>query len=175
MNLKNFIRSIPDYPKKGILFRDITTLIEDENAFKETINQIIDRTKKYKFDKIAAIESRGFVFASAVSYLLKKPFVMFRKKNKLPADVHSIDFELEYGTATIEVHKDSLDEKDSVLIIDDLIATGGTAEAAAKLVEISKSKVAAFVFVINLFDLGGSNDLVKNNYKVENLIDFPGH
>ena len=99
---------------------------------------------------------------------------MLRKKNKLPADVHSIDFELEYGTATIEVHKDSLDENDSVLIIDDLIATGGTAEAAAKLVEMSKSKVSAFVFVINLFDLGGSDNLMKNNYKVENLIDFPG-
>ena len=175
MNLKDYIRSIPDYPKKGILFRDITTLIKDENAFAETINQIVERSKRYKFTKIAAIESRGFVFASAVSYILKKPFVMFRKKNKLPADVHSIDFELEYGTATIEVHKDSLDEKDSVLIIDDLIATGGTAEAAAKLVEISKSKVAAFVFVINLFDLGGSDNLKKNNYKVENLIDFPGH
>ena len=175
MNLKDFIRSIPDYPKKGILFRDITTLIKNEKAFSETINQIVERSKKVKFDKIAAIESRGFVFASAVSYILKKPFVMLRKKNKLPADVHSIDFELEYGTATIEVHKDSIDENDEVLIIDDLIATGGTAEAAAKLVEISKGKVAAFIFVINLFDLGGSNDLVKNNYKVENLIDFPGH
>ena len=93
----------------------------------------------------------------------------------MPAEVHSVDFELEYGTATIEVHKDSLDENDSVLIIDDLIATGGTAEAAAKLVEMSKGKVSAFVFVINLFDLGGSDNLVKNNYKVENLIDFPGH
>ena len=100
---------------------------------------------------------------------------MLRKKNKLPAEVHSIDFELEYGTATIEVHKDSMNENDNVLIIDDLIATGGTAEAAAKLVEISNAKVAAFIFVINLFDLGGSDNLVKNNYKVENLIEFPGH
>ena len=100
---------------------------------------------------------------------------MLRKKNKLPADVHSVDFELEYGTATIEVHKDSIDQKDNVLIIDDLIATGGTAEAAAKLIEISGGKVAAFIFVINLFDLGGSDNLVKNNYKVENLINFPGH
>ena len=175
MNLKDFIRSIPDYPKKGILFRDITTLIKNEKAFSETINQIVDRSKKVKFDKIAAIESRGFVFASAVSYILKKPFVMLRKKNKLPADVHSIDFELEYGTATIEVHKDSIDENDKVLIIDDLIATGGTAEAAAKLVEISKGKVAAFIFVINLFDLNGTDKLVKKGYKVENLIDFPGH
>ena len=175
MDLKKYIRSIPDYPKKGILFRDITTLIKDEKAFNESIDQIVQKSKKFNFSKIAAIESRGFVFASAVSYILKKPFIMLRKKNKLPADVHSIDFELEYGTATIEVHKDSINKQDSVLIIDDLIATGGTAEAAAKLVEISKGKVAAFIFVINLFDLGGSDNLVKNNYNVENLIDFPGH
>ena len=175
MDLKEHIRSIPDYPKKGILFRDITTLIKDEKAFSETINQIIERSKKFNFNKVAAIESRGFVFASAVSYILKKPFIMLRKKNKLPADVHSVDFELEYGTATIEVHKDSFSENEKVLIIDDLIATGGTAEAAAKLIEISKAKVAAFIFVINLFDLSGSDNLIKKGYKVENLIDFPGH
>ena len=175
MNLKKHIRSIPDYPKKGILFRDITTLIKDAHAFEECINQIVERSKNYKIDKIAAIESRGFVFASAVSYLLKKPFIMFRKKNKLPAETHSVDFELEYGTATIEVHKDSIDKNDSVLIIDDLIATGGTAEAAAKLVEMSDAKIAAFVFAINLFDLGGSDNLVKKGYKVENLMNFPGH
>jgi len=175
MNLKDYIRSIQDYPKKGILFRDITTLIKDEVAFEETINQIVERSKKFKIDKIAAIESRGFVFASAVSFILKKPFIMLRKKNKLPADVHSVNFQLEYGTATIEVHKDSISENDSVLIIDDLIATGGTAEAAAKLIEISKGKVAAFIFVINLFDLGGCNNLIKNGYNVENLMDFPGH
>ena len=175
MNLKDFIRSIPDYPKKGILFRDITTLIKDQDAFEETINQIVERSRKYQFNKVAAIESRGFVFASAVSYLLKKPFIMLRKKNKLPAEVHSIDFELEYGTATIEVHKDSVEKNDSVLIIDDLIATGGTAEAAAKLIEISGGEVACFIFVINLFDLNGSDNLLKKGYKVENLIEFPGH
>ena len=175
MNLKDHIRSIPDYPKKGILFRDITTLIKNEEAFAETINQIIERSKKYKIDKIAAIESRGFVFASAVSFILKKPFILLRKKNKLPAEVHSVDFELEYGTATIEVHKDSIDKNDKVLIIDDLIATGGTAEAAAKLIEMSQGKVAAFIFVINLFDLNGCELLEKKGYKVENLIEFPGH
>jgi len=175
MNLKDFIRSIPDYPKKGILFRDITTLIKDEKAFSETIDQIVEKSKKFQFDKIAAIESRGFVFASAVSYILNKPFIMLRKKNKLPADVHSVDFELEYGTATIEVHKDSINKNDKVLIIDDLIATGGTAEAASKLIEISKGKVAAFIFVINLFDLGGCDKLIEKNYSVENLIEFPGH
>ena len=175
MNLKDFIRSIPDYPKKGILFRDITTLIKNEKAFSKTIDQIIERSKMMRFDKIAAIESRGFVFASAVSYILKKPFIMFRKKNKLPADVHSVDFELEYGKATIEVHKDSISNGDTILIINDLIATGGTADAAAKLVEISNGKVAGFIFVINLFDLGGSEALIKKDYHVENLIEFPGH
>tara|TARA_Y100000739_G_C20325080_1_gene336207 strand:- start:60 stop:587 length:528 start_codon:yes stop_codon:yes gene_type:complete len=175
MDLKEYIRSIPDYPKKGILFRDITTLIKNETAFAETINQIVERSKNYKIDKIAAIESRGFVFASAVSYLLKKPFILLRKKNKLPADTYSVDFELEYGTATIEMHKDSIDENDSVLIIDDLIATGGTAKAAAKLIEMSKGNISAFIFVINLFDLGGCNDLIKEGYKIENLIEFPGH
>ena len=175
MNLKDYIRSIPDYPKKGILFRDISTLIKDEKAFAETINQIVERSKKFNFDKVAAIESRGFIFASAVSFILKKPFIMLRKKNKLPADVHSVNFELEYGTATIEVHKDSFLKNESVLIIDDLIATGGTAEAAAKLVEISNANVAAFIFVINLFDLSGSDNLITKGYNVENLIDFPGH
>ena len=175
MNLKDYIRSIPDYPKKGILFRDITTLIKNESAFKETIDQFIEKSKNYEFDKIAAIESRGFVFASAVSYLLKKPFIMLRKKNKLPAEVHSVDFDLEYGKATIEVHKDSINANEKILIIDDLIATGGTAEAAAKLVETSKAQVSCFFFVINLFDLNGCDNLIKKGYKVENLIEFPGH
>ena len=175
MDLKEHIRSIQDYPKKGVLFRDITTLIKNEKAFSECINQIVERSKKFQFNKLAAIESRGFVFASAVSYILKKPFILLRKKNKLPAEVHSVDFELEYGTATMEMHKDAINQNDSVLLIDDLVATGGTAEAAAKLIEISKGKVAGYVFVINLFDLGGCDSLVKKGYKVENLIDFPGH
>ena len=175
MDLKEHIRSIQDYPKKGVLFRDITTLVKNEKAFSECIDQIVERSKKFKFNKIAAIESRGFVFASAVSYILKKPFILLRKKNKLPGEVHSIDFELEYGTATMEDHKDAINQDDSVLLIDDLIATGGTAEAAAKLIEICKGKVAGYVFVINLFDLGGCDNLLKKGYKVENLIDFPGH
>ena len=124
MDLKKHIRSIQDYPKKGILFRDITTLIKNAEAFSECIDQIVEKSKKFKFNKLAAIESRGFVFASAVSYILKKPFILLRKKNKLPSDVHSVDFELEYGTATIEIHKDAIDQNDSVLLIDDLIATG---------------------------------------------------
>ena len=175
MNLKDYIRSVKDYPKKGILFRDITTLIKNEIAFTQCIDEIVEKSKKFKFDKIAAVEARGFVFASAVSYVLKKPFILLRKKNKLPAEIHSVDFELEYGTATMEIHKDSIEENDSVLLIDDLVATGGTAEAAAKLIKISKGKVSGFIFVINLFDLGGYNNLLKKGYKIENLIEFSGH
>ena len=175
MNLKDYIRSIPDYPKKGILFRDITTLIKNPDAFSYTNDKIIELAKNIQFDKVAAIESRGFVFASTVAYLLKKPFILLRKKNKLPADVHSVDFELEYGKATIEVHKDSIEKNEKILIIDDLIATGGTAEAGAKLIEVSGGKVAGFIFVINLFDLPGEKLLKKNGYLVNCLMEFPGH
>tara|TARA_B100000586_G_C20082237_1_gene415939 strand:- start:637 stop:1164 length:528 start_codon:yes stop_codon:yes gene_type:complete len=175
MNLKDYIRSIPDYPKKGILFRDITTLIKNENAFTQAIDEIVKRSKKFNIDKIAAIEARGFIFASAASYILKKPLILLRKKNKLPSETHSVDFELEYGTATMEIHKDSIQENDSVLLIDDLIATGGTARAAIKLIELSKGKISAFIFLINLFDLKGSDNLIKKGYKVENLLNFPGH
>ena len=175
MDLKKYIRSIKDYPKKGILFRDITTLIKNPAAFNYAIDKIIEISKKIEFDKVSAIESRGFIFASTVSYLTNKPLILLRKKNKLPAERHSVDFHLEYGEATIEVHKDSIDIGDKVLVIDDLIATGGTAEAAAKLVEISGGKVAAFIFAINLFDLGGSDGLINEGYKIENLMDFPGH
>ena len=175
MELSKYIRSIPDYPKKGILFRDITTLIKNKEAFKETIDQLGKLASEFKFDKLAAVESRGFVFASALSYNLLKSFVLIRKKGKLPSDTFSQDFVLEYGKATIEIHKDSVSKNDSVLIIDDLIATGGTAEAAAKLVEKSGGKVAGFIFVINLFDLGGIKKLEDKGYKVHSLIQFPGH
>ena len=175
MDLKKYIRSIPDYPKKGILFRDITTLIKNPEAFQYTVDKIVEISKKVKFDKVSAIESRGFVFASAVSYLLNKPLILLRKKNKLPAERHSVDFKLEYGEATIEVHKDSIGKSEKILVIDDLIATGGTADAAAKLIELSGGSVAGFIFVINLFDLPGNNLLKKKSYFTESLIEFPGH
>ena len=175
MDLKKYIRSVPDYPKKGILFRDITTLIKDENAFKSCIDKIVEISKKIDFDKIAAIESRGFIFASTASYISGKPLILLRKENKLPADKHSVNFKLEYGSATLEVHKDSISNNEKVLIIDDLIATGGTSKAAAELVELSGGKVSGFIFVINLFDLGGQEELKKKPYFVENLINFPGH
>jgi len=175
MDLKKHIRSIQDYPKKGILFRDITTLIKNPEAFKYTNDKIIELSKKLDFDKISAIESRGFIFASTVSYILNKPFILLRKKNKLPSETHSVDFKLEYGESTIEVHRDSISKGEKILVIDDLIATGGTAEAAAKLIEISGGIVAGFIFVINLFDLQGNDLLKKKGYKSESLIEFPGH
>ena len=175
MDLSKYIRSIKDYPKKGILFRDITTLIKDENAFKECVDQLTKIIKNLEFDKIAAIEARGFIFASAVSYNLSKPIILMRKKNKLPAEKYSVDFVLEYGKSTLEIHKDSINDKEKIIIIDDLIATGGTAEAAAKLIEKSGGEVTGFIFVINLFDLGGKKLLEKKGYKCYSLVDFPGH
>jgi len=175
MDLKKYIRSIPDYPKKGILFRDITTLIKNDDAFKNCIDQMSKIMSKLNYDKIAAIESRGFIFASPLAYNLSKPYVLLRKKNKLPAEKYSVDFELEYGNATLEMHKDSINKKEKVIIIDDLIATGGTAEAAAKLIEKSGGVVAGFIFVINLFDLPGKKLLEKKGYESFSIIDFPGH
>ena len=175
MDLSIYIRSIPDYPKKGILFRDITTLIKNAKAFKECIDQMSKILNTLKYDKIAAIESRGFIFASPLSYNLSKPNILLRKKNKLPSEKYSIDFELEYGKATLEMHKDSINTKEKVIIVDDLIATGGTSIAGAKLVEKSEGIVSGFVFVINLFDLGGTELLKKKKYKTFSLIDFPGH
>ena len=175
MDLKKYIRSIQDYPKKGILFRDITTLIKNKDAFRDCIDQMSKILSKVNYDKIAAIESRGFIFASPLSYNLSKPYVLLRKKNKLPAERYSVDFELEYGKATLEIHKDSIKPKEKVLIIDDLVATGGTAEAAAKLVEKSGGIVSGFIFVMNLFDLGGKKLIENKGYKAFSLIDFPGH
>ena len=175
MDLKKYIRSISDYAKKGILFRDITTLIKNTEAFNFAIDEMIKISKEIKFDKIAGIESRGFIFASAMSYLINKPLILFRKKNKLPAERHSVEFKLEYGEATIEVHKDSILSEEKILIIDDLIATGGTAEAAAKLVKISGGSVAGFIFMINLYDLPGNKLLKDQSYFTKSLLEFPGH
>ena len=175
MDLKKYIRSIQDYPKKGILFRDITTLIKNKDAFKDCIDQISKILNELNFDKIAGIESRGFIFASPLSYNLSKPNILLRKKDKLPAEKYSEDFKLEYERSTLEIHKDSIEAKEKVIIIDDLIATGGTAQAAGKLIEKSGGEVLGFVFVINLFDLGGKELLEKRGYKCYSLIDFPGH
>ena len=175
MNLKKFVRSIPDYPKKGILFRDITSLIENARAFNYVLKKMHKISKKIVHTKIAGIESRGFIFASALAYLSKKPLVLLRKKNKLPGKKISQKFKLEYGIDTIEVHKSSLNKKDKVIIVDDLIATGGTALASAKLIKKCKANVSAFIFLIDLFDLSGNKKLQSNGYKTFKLINFPGH
>ena len=163
MDLKKYIRSIQDYPKKGILFRDITTLIKNAEAFKYTNDKIIEISKKIKFDKVAAIESRGFVFASTVSYLMKKPFILLRKKNKLPAETHSIDFELEYGKATIEVHKDSINKGEKILIIDDKFPSttmGAGFGRAADILEILQKKSVFVSYYLTNHD--ESNDEIQN-------------
>ena len=175
MDLKKYIRSIPDYPKKGILFRDITTLIKNKDAFKECIDLMSKILNKLNYDKIAGVESRGFIFASPLAYNLSKPYILMRKKNKLPAETYSADFKLEYGNATLEIHKDSISPKEKIIIVDDLVATGGTSEASAKLVEKCGGKVSGFIFVINLFDLGGKKLLEKKGYKTFSLINLPGH
>jgi adenine phosphoribosyltransferase len=175
MKLEKYIRSVPNYPKKGILFRDITSLLEHEKAFQFAIQKMKIISKKIPHNKIAAIESRGFVFASTLAYLSKKPLVLIRKKNKLPGKTISHKFKLEYGIDTIEVHKSSLNKKDKVIIVDDLIATGGTALAAAKLVKKCKAKVSAFIFLIDLFDLRGNKLLQSQGFKTYKLINFPGH
>lgn len=175
MNLKKFVRSIPNYPKKGILFRDITSLIENTRAFNYALKKMHSISKKINHNKIAGIESRGFIFASALAYLNRKPLVLIRKKNKLPGKKISQKFKLEYGTDTIEVHKSSLNKNDKVIIIDDLIATGGTALAAAKLIKKCKANVSSFIFLIDLFDLQGNEKLRYKGYKTFKLINFPGH
>jgi adenine phosphoribosyltransferase len=175
MNLKKFVRSIPGYPKKGILFRDITSLIENTRAFNYALKKMYKISKKIEHTKIAAIESRGFIFASALAYLNKKPLVLLRKKNKLPGKKISQKFKLEYGTDTIEVHKSSLNKKDKVIIVDDLIATGGTALASAKLIKKCKANISAFIFLIDLYDLSGNKKLESKGYRTFKLINFPGH
>jgi adenine phosphoribosyltransferase len=175
MNLKKFVRSIPDYPKKGILFRDITSLIENTRAFNYALKKMYEISKKIEHTKIAGIESRGFIFASALAYLNKKPLILLRKKNKLPGKKISQKFKLEYGTDTIEVHKSSLNKKDKLIIVDDLIATGGTALASAKLIKKCKASISAFIFLIDLDDLSGNKKLESKGYRTFKLINFPGH
>ena len=172
MDLKKYIRSIQDYPKKGILFRDITTLIKNRDAFKECIDQMSKILNKVECNKIAAIESRGFIFGSILSYVLSKPFVLIRKKDKLPAEKYSVDFELEYGKSTLEIHQDSIKSKDKVMIVDDLIATGGTAIATADLCEELGAAAIHTLSLIDLPELGGSKKIADKYGEVRTLIDY---
>jgi adenine phosphoribosyltransferase len=176
MQIKSMIRSIPDYPKKGIMFRDITTLIKDPIGFRMVIDSLTQRYIKEQpdFDIIAGIESRGFIIGGALSFSLGKGFIPIRKKGKLPAEVISYEYKLEYGTDTIEIHKDAIKKGDKVLIVDDLCATGGTAIAAAALVEKLGGIVSEISFIIDLPDLKGSEKIKNMGYNVFSLTDFEG-
>lgn len=159
--IKNAIRDVPDFPKKGILFRDITTAIKDKNVMKRMIDEIVEAFKDEKIDYVAGIESRGFIFGMPVAYSLGCGFVPIRKPNKLPAETYSVEYELEYGTDKIEMHKDAIEKGKRVLIIDDLLATGGTAVAACELVQ-KAGVLAGVAFVIELEDLKGREKLPKD-------------
>lgn len=172
--IKEKIRTIPDWPKKGIMFRDITTLLKDPVEFKRTIDLLADRYKDKKIDAVVGIESRGFIIGAALAYRLNIGFVPIRKTGKLPGATISEEYELEYRSDKIEIHEDSLGAGDDVIIVDDLIATGGTALAACKLVKKLGANVLECAFVIDLPDLGGKNILEKAGYKTFALVDFSG-
>lgn len=172
MNLKEHIRTIPNWPKEGIMFRDITSLLENPAAFRECIDKLADNYRNKDVTKIAGIESRGFIFGAALAKELHLPLVLIRKKGKLPGETFSQEYELEYGTDKIEIHKNSVNEHDKVLIVDDLIATGGTVKAACNLVEKAGAKVASLAFVIDLPDLKGMEKLA--GYDTFKLVEFEG-
>jgi adenine phosphoribosyltransferase len=175
LDLKSLIRSIPDYPKKGILFRDITTLIEHPAGFRESVDRLAEAHRGMGITHVAGIEARGFIFGSGVAIALGVGFVPVRKKGKLPGETIGQNYALEYGVDTIEIHADVIDANDKVLLVDDLIATGGTALAAAHLLRRTGATVANAAFVIDLFDLGGAEKLRRVGLEVFKLIDFAGH
>ena len=176
MPIKSKIRTIPDHPKKGIMFRDITTLIKDPVGFRLVIDNLTQRyiTGDVKFDIIAGIEARGFIIGGALSYTLGKGFVPIRKVGKLPGEVVRHEYQLEYGTDTVEIHKDAVEKGARVLVIDDLLATGGTALAAASLIEKLGGVVAEMAFIVNLPDVGGDKKLKEKGYSVYCLTEFEG-
>jgi adenine phosphoribosyltransferase len=176
MPIKSKIRTIPDYPKKGILFRDITTLIKDPVGFRLVIDSLTQRYIKgdVNFQIVVGIESRGFIIGGALSYCLGKGFVPIRKKGKLPADKITHEYELEYGSDIIEIHKDAIAKGDKVLLVDDLLATGGTALASAALIEKLGGTVSEMCFIVNLPDVGGHKKLMKKGYKLFSLTEFEG-
>jgi adenine phosphoribosyltransferase len=175
LDLKSLVRSIPDYPKRGILFRDITTLIENPEGFRESVERLADAHRGRGITHVAGIEARGFIFGAGVAIALGVGFVPVRKKGKLPGETIGQNYALEYGVDTIEIHADVLTAGDRVLMIDDLIATGGTALAAVQLLRRTKATVKNAGFVIDLFDLGGAEKLRHEGVEVFKLIDFEGH
>jgi len=174
MTIKSRIRTVPHYPKQGVMFRDITTLLKDPVGFRVTISELVKRYSGMKIDKVAGIESRGFIIGAALAIQLGTGFVPIRKQGKLPAATVGHNYTLEYGTDRVEMHVDALTKGERVLLVDDLIATGGTAEAALKLIESMGAKVVECCFVIDLPDLGGSKRLEKHGQKVFSLCEFEG-
>ncbi len=173
--IRDSIRNIPDFPKKGIEFKDISTLLTNPEAFHLSLDLMLRHYQDKKIEAIVGIEARGFVFASALAYLLKVPFVMARKKGKLPAKTISTEYDLEYGHETMEMHADALKPGQRVLIMDDLLATGGTCRAAIRLVEMLQAEVVGCSFIVDLPDLKGSQTLRESGYSVFCLEHFDGH
>ena len=174
MTIKSLIRTVPHYPKQGIMFRDITTLLKDPVGFKLTINELAHHYAGTKFDKVVGIESRGFIIGGALAYQLGSGFVPIRKKGKLPAETIGHDYALEYGHDRVEMHVDAIDKDERILLVDDLIATGGTAEAAAALIEQAGGRVVECCFVVDLPDIGGRRRLEAKGYRVFALCEFEG-
>ncbi len=170
--LEDYVRTIPDFPEKGIMFRDVTSVIQDKDGFKMAVDSMMDNVKDIDFDVVIGLESRGFIFGAPIAYNLGKPFVLVRKKGKLPCETIEESYDLEYGSATVEIHTDSIKEGDRVLIVDDLIATGGTCEAAIKLAERLGGKVVALNFLIELEGLNGRERL--KGYEVRSSIKYEG-
>ncbi|MTH98400.1 adenine phosphoribosyltransferase [Roseibium sp. RKSG952] len=169
------IRTIPDYPKEGIIFRDITTLLGDARAFRRAVDALVQPWAGSKVDQVAGIEARGFILGGAVAHQLSAGFVPIRKKGKLPHETVRIAYSLEYGLDEMEMHKDAIRPGEKVIVVDDLIATGGTAEAACKLLQSMGAEIVAACFIVDLPDLGGRSRLEALNVPVRTLVEFPGH
>lgn len=174
MPIKSKIRTVPNFPKEGIMFRDVTTLLQCPEGLKLTIDSLVDRYKDHKIDVIAGVEARGFILGAAMAYKMGLGFVPIRKKGKLPGETFSQDYQLEYGVDTIEIHKDSFTKGQKVLLVDDLLATGGTILGAISLVEMAGGEVVESCFIVDLPDLGGSKKLEEAGHKYYCLTDFEG-
>lgn len=174
MDIKSIIRTIPNYPKEGVMFRDITTLWQDAAGLRTVIDQLVWPYAGVRIDKVAGIEARGFVLGGAIAHQLSVGFVPIRKQGKLPFDTIGEEYELEYGTDVVEIHKDAIKEGENILIVDDLIATGGTAEAAIKLIRAAKGTIVGAAFVIDLPDIGGRKRIEAMGVNVRTLCEFEG-
>ena len=175
VDVRLLIRTVPDFPKPGILFRDITTLLKDAAGFRSVVEELAAAYRDDGVDKVAGIESRGFIIGAALAYRMQAGFVPIRKAGKLPAENFGQDYELEYGADRLEVHRDAIQSGERVLLVDDLIATGGTAEAALRLIRIAGGVVVGCAFVIDLPDLGGAKRLAAKDVTVHTLVSFEGH